>query len=122
MTPESILKAIEKNNPNFRRRPAQLEMINGIYATLMNSVNRTKEEEQDGSCIYVADAGTGIGKSLSYLIGGLCASHDAKKRLIIASATISLQEQIVTKDIKILENALQKKLSVAIAKGRTQFL
>lgn len=122
MTPESILKAIEKNNPNFRRRPAQLEMIKGIYATLMNSVNRAAEEDQDGSCIYVADAGTGIGKSLSYLIGGLCASHDAKKRLIIASATISLQEQIVTKDIKILENALQKRLSVAIAKGRARFL
>ncbi len=121
MTPDYILSAIQASNPGFRSRPGQIELIRLAYEKLMNS-DTTGERDQDGSSILVADAPTGIGKSLGYLIPGLCVGQQKGVQVVISSATVSLQEQIVKSDIPMLETALGRKISVAIAKGRSRFL
>ncbi len=47
------------------------------------------------------EAGTGVGKSLAYLIPGLIHSIDSERPLVVSSHTITLQEQIRSKDLKI---------------------
>jgi len=121
MTPSSVLSAIQTKNPNFKSRPGQLELIRLAYEILMKSSSRD-ENEQTGESILVADAPTGVGKSLGYLIPALCVREKKGVQVVISSATISLQEQILKGDIPFLEQALGRKLSVAIAKGRSRFL
>jgi ATP-dependent DNA helicase DinG len=121
MTPSSVLSAIQNKNPNFKSRPGQLELIRLAYEILMKSSSRD-DSEQTGESILVADAPTGVGKSLGYLIPALCVREKKGVQVVISSATISLQEQILKGDIPFLEQALGRKLSVAIAKGRSRFL
>ncbi len=47
----------------------------------------------------MAEAGTGIGKSLAYLIGGIPFALFNNKKLLISTATVALQEQLITKDL-----------------------
>jgi|JI10StandDraft_1071094.scaffolds.fasta_scaffold03229_11 ATP-dependent DNA helicase DinG len=121
MTPSFVLSSIQAKNPNFKSRPGQLELIRLAYEILMKSSSRD-ECEQMGESILVADAPTGVGKSLGYLIPALCVREKKGVQVVISSATISLQEQILKGDIPFLEEALGRKLSVAIAKGRSRFL
>lgn len=121
MNPSFVLSAIQSKNPNFKSRPGQLELIRLAYDILLKSSSRD-DSEQTGESILVADAPTGVGKSLGYLIPALCVREKKGVQVVISSATISLQEQILKGDIPFLEQAIGRKLSVAIAKGRSRFL
>src|SRR3954447_20209658 len=62
----------------------------------------------------VAEAGTGTGKSLPHLIPAL----DSGLRVIVATATKALQDQLLTKDVPTSARALGRRLDVAVLKGR----
>ena len=64
-----------------------------------------KSLETDKSLLF--EAGTGVGKSLAYLIPGLIHSIDSERPLVVSSHTISLQEQIRSKDLKICRQLFQ---------------
>lgn len=66
----------------------------------------------------LAEAGTGIGKSLAYLIPAL----DSGQRVIVATATKALQEQLLTKDVPAAAAALGREVDVAVLKGRQNYL
>jgi ATP-dependent DNA helicase DinG len=66
----------------------------------------------------LAEAGTGIGKSLAYLIPAL----DSGKRVVVATATKALQEQLLTKDIPAAAKALGREVQCAVLKGRQNYL
>jgi ATP-dependent DNA helicase DinG len=66
----------------------------------------------------LAEAGTGIGKSLAYLIPAL----ESGARVVVATATKALQEQLLTKDVPAAAAALGRKLDVAVLKGRQNYL
>lgn len=120
LTPEQVISAIQSKDKNFRSRPGQSELIRLAYDTLLKA-DFSGEKKQDGSSILVADAPTGVGKSLGYLIPSICVREQRGMQVVLSTATISLQEQLLA-DIQILEKALGKKISVAIAKGRSRFL
>lgn len=66
----------------------------------------------------LAEAGTGTGKSLAYLIPAL----ESGLRVVVATATKPLQEQLLTKDVPIAAAALQREVRVAVLKGRQNYI
>jgi ATP-dependent DNA helicase DinG len=66
----------------------------------------------------IAEAGTGTGKSLAYLVPALASG----KRVVVATATKALQEQLLTKDIPAAAAALGRKVRCTVLKGRQNYL
>jgi ATP-dependent DNA helicase DinG len=66
----------------------------------------------------VAEAGTGTGKSLAYLLPAL----ESGQRVVVATATKALQEQLLAKEVPAAARALGREVSVAVLKGRQNYL
>jgi DNA polymerase-3 subunit epsilon/ATP-dependent DNA helicase DinG len=75
---------------------------------------------RDGGAL-IAEAGTGVGKSLAYLVPSLSRAL-AGERVIVSTHTLPLQDQLVRKDLPALQEALGTRVSVAILKGRSNYL
>ena len=71
--------------------------------------------------IAICEAGTGVGKSLAYLLPALSAAKQGE-RVVISTATINLQHQLVEKDIPLALELLQSDLSFALIKGKGNYL
>ena len=70
----------------------------------------------------IVEAGTGVGKSFAYLIPAISLALRSEQKVVISTNTISLQEQLVTKDIPFLQRVLPRDFSVVLAKGRRNYL
>lgn len=77
---------------------------------------------EDEAAIATIEAGTGTGKTLSYLIPGILLAKAKKRQLIVSTATVALQEQLVKKDIPQLSKHGGMKFTYALAKGRGRYL
>jgi len=95
---------------NFEYRPQQQEMAAAIAQTV--------EEERH----LVVEAGTGVGKSLAYLVPATLFALEKKKKAIISTHTINLQEQLLHKDIPIVKKILPVEFEAALMKGRQNYL
>jgi ATP-dependent DNA helicase DinG len=95
---------------NFEFRPQQQEMAARVAQAL--------EEEQH----LVVEAGTGVGKSLGYLVPSVLLALERHKKAIISTHTINLQEQLLHKDIPILKKVLPIEFEAALMKGRQNYL
>src|SRR2546421_2857111 len=95
---------------NFEFRPQQQEMAARIARAL--------EEEQH----VVLEAGTGVGKSLGYLVPSVLFALERHKKAIVSTHTINLQEQLLHKDIPILKKVLPVEFEAALMKGRQNYL
>jgi ATP-dependent DNA helicase DinG len=95
---------------NFEYRPQQQEMAAAVAQTL--------EEERH----LVVEAGTGVGKSLAYLVPATLFALEKKKKAIISTHTINLQEQLLHKDILIVKKILPVEFEAALMKGRQNYL
>ena len=74
----------------------------------------------DGGAL-VAEAGTGVGKSMAYAVPSI-ASAAAGERVIISTHTLPLQDQLMRKDLPALQAALGSDVAVAVLKGRSNYL
>ena len=72
----------------------------------------------DAGGLLLAEAGTGTGKTLAYLLPAV----ELGRRVVVSTGTKNLQEQLVQKDIPILAQALGRDLNVAVMKGRANYL
>jgi ATP-dependent DNA helicase DinG len=95
---------------NFEFRPQQQEMAARIAQAL--------EEEQH----LIVEAGTGVGKSLGYLVPSVLFALERHRKAIISTHTINLQEQLLHKDIPILKKVLRVEFEAALMKGRQNYL
>ena len=95
---------------NFEYRPQQQEMA--------VAVARALEEERH----LVVEAGTGVGKSIAYLAPAILYAIAEKKKAVISTHTINLQEQLLYKDIPILKKILPIEFEAALMKGRQNYL
>ena len=105
----------------YEQRPEQLAMIEAVQHAL------------DGGTKLMVEAGTGVGKSFAYLLPAV--SHllapierggKTKRRIVISTHTIALQEQIVNKDIPLLQSILPgaggDEFSAVLVKGRGNYV
>jgi ATP-dependent DNA helicase DinG len=95
---------------NFEYRPEQQAMA--------VAVARALEEERH----LVVEAGTGVGKSIAYLAPSILYAIQEKKKAIVSTHTINLQEQLLHKDIPILKKVLPIEFEAALMKGRQNYL
>jgi ATP-dependent DNA helicase DinG len=79
---------------------------------------RAVADALEGDEHLLAEAGTGTGKSLAYLVPALVSG----KRVVVATATKALQEQLLTKDVPAAAAALGRNVRVAVLKGRQNYL
>ncbi|MCK5250185.1 MAG: ATP-dependent DNA helicase, partial [Spirochaetaceae bacterium] len=70
----------------------------------------------------IAEAGTGVGKSFAYLLPSLKWASENEERIVISTATIALQQQLIDKDIPMAKEVLGISLKVALVKGRGNYL
>jgi ATP-dependent DNA helicase DinG len=95
---------------NFEFRPQQQEMAARVAQAL--------EEEQH----LIVEGGTGVGKSLGYLVPSVLFALERHKKAIVSTHTINLQEQLLHKDIPILKKVLSVEFEAALMKGRQNYL
>lgn len=92
--------------PGYRLRPQQLEMAMRISAAIRD--NR----------IHVAEAGTGTGKTFAYLVPALLSGG----KVIISTGTKTLQDQLFQRDLPAVREALKVSASIALLKGRANYV
>jgi len=97
---------LAKKHPGYEFRRAQLEMAQIVDAAF--------EKHQHA----LIEAGTGTGKTLAYLIPAIRAG----RKVVVSTATKSLQEQLFQKDVPFLQKNFAPNLKVALMKGRANFL
>ncbi|HEY9133489.1 MAG TPA: ATP-dependent DNA helicase DinG [Dyella sp.] len=113
-TKEAIRAAytrLKEGLPGFRARASQGKMIAEVAKALA---------ETGGAAVI--EAPTGTGKSMAYLIAGFEVARAQKKKLLIATATVALQEQLVQRDIPLYLKLNGSTAKVALAKGRGRYL
>jgi ATP-dependent DNA helicase DinG len=106
---------ILSRSKNFEFRPQQQEMAMAVARALQNREH------------LAVEAGTGVGKSLAYLIPAILFAGAEKKKAVISTHTINLQEQLTEKDLPMLAGVLAAlpepvKFSYAMLKGRANYL
>lgn len=109
-------------NMQLTPRYGQRVMIAEIAKSLGAIVEDDKEERSNDAGIAVVEAGTGTGKTLAYLTATLPMAMAAEKKLLISTATIALQEQILDKDIPAFRKNSGIAFKYALAKGRGRYL
>ena len=96
----------------FQPRRGQREMIAAIARALAT----------DGPRRCVVEAGTGTGKTAAYCIAAIPVAKAQQKRVVIATATVALQEQVLLRDLPDLQRHGGLDFSFALAKGRARYL
>ncbi len=94
----------------YEHRPQQLEMA--------SAVERAFTEKHH----LLVEAGTGVGKSFAYLLPAIDFAVRNKKRVVISTHTISLQEQLIDKDIPLLRSIYPDEFTAVLVKGRSNYL
>ena len=107
---------------SLKPRYGQRLMIAEV-AKVLGDIACDDEGRRSGDPAVVAvEAGTGTGKTVAYALAAIPAAKVAGKRLVIATATVALQEQIVFKDLPDLMRNSGLNFSFALAKGRGRYL
>src|SRR6187549_2667353 len=92
--------------PGFEPRDGQRRMAEAVASVL------------DTGGTLLAEAGTGTGKTLAYLVPAILSGQ----RVLVSTGTKNLQEQIVQKDLPVLAEALDKTFTATVMKGRGNYL
>jgi DNA polymerase-3 subunit epsilon/ATP-dependent DNA helicase DinG len=95
--------------PQYEYRPQQVEMLRVIAQALSNGQH------------LLVEAGTGVGKSMAYLIPAAIWAIQNNLRVVISTNTINLQDQLVKKDIPDLIHALNFEIRAIVLKGRSNY-
>jgi ATP-dependent DNA helicase DinG len=104
----------------FRSRSGQRNMARSVAATLAQA--DLGEHPHPTKAIAVIQAGTGVGKSAAYASTAIAMALERKTRVIISTATVALQEQLMTKDLPALARSLDQPFAYALAKGRGRYV
>ena len=94
----------------YETRDEQLAMSDGVEKALFSSRR------------LVVEAGTGVGKSFAYLVPAVLYARETDSCVIVTTHTISLQEQLIGKDIPFLSDHLGTPFTAVLAKGRSNYL
>lgn len=107
-------QSIRDSLPDFVVRKSQNILVAEMSKTLAGHYDKNRR-------LIIAEAGTGTGKSLAYLIASLPLALSAKKTLVISTATVALQEQLLHKELPFFRRQSGLKFEFALAKGRQRY-
>jgi ATP-dependent DNA helicase DinG len=102
---------IARQLPGYESRPQQLDMAEAVAQAIA------------GPQHLMVEAGTGVGKSFAYLVPAILAAAGTKDfRVVVSTHTISLQEQLIKKDIPFLQTVMPKPFNALLVKGRSNYI
>ena len=108
--PGGALAAVAQGDFEYEARPQQVDMARAVAEAL--EANRH----------LIVEAGTGVGKSLAYLVPLILHAKRTGTRALVSTHTISLQEQLVGKDLPLLQDRLGTAFRAVLVKGRSNYL
>ena len=106
---------LKSDMSDFNVRPSQNKMIAEISKTLCG-------DYKDSNKILCVEAPTGTGKTFAYLLSSIPIAKANKKKLIVSSANVALQEQLLLKDIPEAQKYCQVDFEYALVKGRSRYV
>ncbi len=101
---------IARSFAGFERRPQQVQMAGAVRESVL------------GGRRLVVEAGTGVGKSFAYLVPAIEVVCQGTGKVLVSTFTITLQEQLINKDIPFLADCLPCTFTAVLAKGRGNYL
>ena len=113
---DALAEVLEPDGPlgtvqeGYEYRPAQVDMLRSVARALNNDVPALLE------------AGTGVGKSFAYLVPAFAWAAQNQERVVVATATINLQQQLIEKDVPAVKDMLGSEVKAALVKGRGNYL
>ncbi len=114
--------AIVQASAGFRPRPGQRSMAAQVAATFAQADLGKEGGDDPQRAIAVIQAGTGVGKSLAYCVPAIQLALARGTRVLISTATVALQEQLVHKDLPALAQHMDQPFAFALAKGRGRYV
>lgn len=96
--------------PGYEERPPQIEMVRSVAEAFQDSKH------------LIVEAGTGTGKSLAYLIPAVYFSKATGERVVVATHTINLQEQLKERDVPLLKQVIDFPFDITVFKGRSNYV
>jgi ATP-dependent DNA helicase DinG len=114
----------------FAGRVREMFGPGGILSHARNFEHRAEQQEMaecvgralEGARPLVVEAGTGVGKSLAYLVPSVLWAVEQKRKAIVSTHTINLQEQLVGKDIPIVRGLVPCEFDAVLMKGRGNYV
>lgn len=110
----AIHQQLKNHLPHYQPRPGQNKMVAEIANTLAGSYHSYDRT-------LLVEAGTGTGKSLAYMMAAIPVALKQKKTLVIATATVALQEQLVQKDLPFFLQHSGLTFDFCLVKGRQRY-
>lgn len=101
---------LQRLHPRYEQRPGQADMLQAVCDAFNDEV------------IVAAEAGTGTGKSLAYLIPALAWAAANDERVVVSTATINLQQQLLEQDVPLVQRILGTQVKCCLVKGRSNYL
>ncbi|MCF6285574.1 MAG: DEAD/DEAH box helicase, partial [Candidatus Hydrogenedentes bacterium] len=101
---------IARTLPGFEARPQQVALMEATA----EAFNQDK--------VAVVEAPTGVGKTFAYLLPAALWAKRNKERVVISTRTINLQEQIIQKDVPLIQKCIDEPLEACLVKGRGNYL
>lgn len=99
--------------PGYERRASQISMA----CAVLNTIDADEPDFQTTARMLVAEAETGIGKTLAYLVPAALCDH----KVVVSTATLNLQEQILKKDIPFIRKHIKPDIKAVCVKGRQNY-
>src|SRR5581483_9155489 len=94
----------------YEHRPQQFQMAEAVADAFAQGHH------------LLVEAGTGVGKSFAYLLPAIEFAVKQQKRVVISTHTISLQEQLIEKDIPLIQSVYPDEFTAVLVKGRSNYL
>jgi len=133
---DKVYRVVEAFLPRNRQllAPARIAELLGAQGTIAAALSGYEERPEqlrmafavgeafNGDRLAVIEAGTGTGKSLAYLVPALLWSLANEERVVVSTNTINLQEQLIRKDLPLLQRATGLEFRAVLVKGRGNYL
>ncbi len=110
----TIHQAIRNALPGYQARPSQNQLVADMANIVAGSFHNYDR-------IGLIEAGTGTGKSMAYLLACVPLALSRKKTLVISTATVALQEQLVNKDLPFFQQVCPTPFEFSLVKGRQRY-
>ncbi|HEX5792780.1 MAG TPA: DEAD/DEAH box helicase, partial [Rheinheimera sp.] len=110
----AIHSRIKDTLPNYQPRAGQNQLVAEIAKIIAGAYHRNER-------IGLIEAGTGTGKSLAYMLAAIPYALVQKKKVVIATATVALQEQLVNKDLPFFQQHSKLLFEFSLVKGRQRY-
>lgn len=112
----ALYQKVSDSIPGFRKRSGQREMVAHAGRTFAAA------SDGNGANFLAIEGRTGVGKTVGYLVPALIMGPALKKKVVLSTGTVALQEQLFNRDLPAVLSCMDKKPSIALLKGRGRFV